>query len=150
MAYREITESERAALQRFADREHNQANGHRGARLSWKDALSQVYWYNARIWEGGEPGDGSALHGLRNDLGPTWLYDVCDVRPAPAFRAQTVWETSAAQCDLIGASVQLPGGGLGEIIAFRRTNHGPQAKVRPLSVGEGEAVHFLRALRRTT
>ena len=86
MAYRALTPEERAALQRFADREHNQPNGHRSARLPWKDALSQVYWYNARVWTGGEPGDGSVLHGLRNDLGPTWLYDVCDVKPTPRKR----------------------------------------------------------------
>lgn len=39
----------------------------------WKSVLTDVYWYNARIWEGPEPGMGTALHGLRNNLGPTWL-----------------------------------------------------------------------------
>lgn len=76
-----LTQEQRDALQRFADREHRQPNGHNGARLTWQSALSDVYWYNARIWEGGEPGDGSILHGIRNDFGPTWLWDVCDIQP---------------------------------------------------------------------
>jgi hypothetical protein len=42
----------------------------------WKSILSDVYWYNARIWRAG-PDDryGYLLHGLRNDprFGPTWL-----------------------------------------------------------------------------
>lgn len=79
--YRPLTEAERAALQRYADREHNQPNGYGAHRMPWKESLSMVYWYNARLWEGGEPGDGSLLHGLRNDLGPTWLFDVCDIKP---------------------------------------------------------------------
>lgn len=72
--YRDITADERAALQRFADAENRKGE-------PWRDHLNNVYWYNARIWQGGEVNDGSLLHGLRNDLGPTWLYDVCDVKP---------------------------------------------------------------------
>lgn len=72
----------------------------------------------------------------------------------PKFRAQTQWETRAAQNDLIGRSVEVPGaegfgtpgGGFGDITAFRRTNHGPQVKVRRL-YGQGEGVHFLSTLR---
>jgi len=72
----------------------------------------------------------------------------------PKFRPQTVWETRAAQVDLIGRSVEVPGaqgfgtpgGGFGDIIAFRRTNHGPQVKVRRL-YGQGEEIHFLDKLR---
>jgi hypothetical protein len=71
----------------------------------------------------------------------------------PKFRAQTVWETRSAQNDLIGRSVEVPGpngfgegGGYGDITAFRRTNQGPQVKVRRL-YGQGEGVYFLSALR---
>lgn len=76
MDYRDITPEERSALQRFADREHTHC-------VHWKDRLNDTYWYNARIWSDGQPGDGPTLHGLRNMLGPTWLYDVCDVEPRP-------------------------------------------------------------------
>jgi hypothetical protein len=72
--YRDLTAEERAALERFATAENKRDD-------PWRDALSMRYWFHARLWEGGEPGDGSILHGLRNDLGPTWLYDVCDVKP---------------------------------------------------------------------
>jgi hypothetical protein len=61
MTYRPATETETLALQAFAD-EHGR---------NWRRELSDVYWYNARLW-----------HGIRNDLGPKWLYDVCKVRPA--------------------------------------------------------------------
>lgn len=69
--YREPTTEEIAALEAFA-----KAHG----RNKWRVELTQVYWYNARIWIGPEPGMGSTLHRIRNDLGPTWLYDV--YRPA--------------------------------------------------------------------
>lgn len=89
MDYRDITPEERAALQRFADREHMQkrAIGRNEYRLPWREVLNDTYWYNARLWEGGEPGDGSILHGIRNDLGPTWLHDVCDVKPTRKAKA---------------------------------------------------------------
>lgn len=64
--YRDLTKEENAALETFAA-----AHGRK-----WKDELSVVYWYNARIWQGPEAGMGSLLHGLRNEFGPTWLYDV--------------------------------------------------------------------------
>lgn len=73
----------------------------------------------------------------------------------PKFRAQTVWETRSSQVDLIGRSVEVPGpngfgdgGGYGDIIAFRRTNHGPQVKVRCL-YNQGEEVRFLKDVRRS-
>jgi hypothetical protein len=72
MTYRPATETETLALQAFAD-EHGR---------NWRRELSDVYWYNARLWRGPEAGMGSELHGIRNDLGPKWLYDVCKVRPA--------------------------------------------------------------------
>lgn len=73
--YRLPTAAETAALQAFAD-----AHGRR-----WKDQLSSVYWYNARLWRGVDGRDenvGSTLHSVRNDLGPTWLYDACKITPA--------------------------------------------------------------------
>ncbi|MDX0230290.1 hypothetical protein GOC14_06980 [Sinorhizobium meliloti] len=44
--------------------------------------MSDVYWYNARIWRGPEENMGYVLHTIRNNYGPEWLYDVCDVKPA--------------------------------------------------------------------
>lgn len=46
----------------------------------WKDELSMVYWYNARLWTGPKGDDqaiGSVLHGIRNhpSFGPSWLLD---------------------------------------------------------------------------
>jgi hypothetical protein len=58
--YRPLFQDEEAAIVRFAKAEGP----------LWKQKLAQVYWYNARIWSGGEPGDGAVLHGLRND--PRW------------------------------------------------------------------------------
>jgi hypothetical protein len=61
-----ITPKEQEALVRFAE-----AHGR-----NWKSVLTDIYWYNARLWRG-ERGDddyvGSVLHGLRNRLGPDWL-----------------------------------------------------------------------------
>lgn len=68
--YRALSTEEIEALQAFA-----KAFGRK-----WKDELSNVYWYNARLWRGPKGDDnliGSTLHRLRNDLGPTWLYDHC-------------------------------------------------------------------------
>lgn len=70
--YPELSADWRAALQAFAD-----AHGR-----NWKSELSDVYWYNARIWRGPEENMGYVLHTIRNNYGPEWLYDVCDVKPA--------------------------------------------------------------------
>jgi hypothetical protein len=61
-----ISSEELAALLRFAN-----DNGRR-----WKSQLSDIYWYNARIWRGEDGRDdsvGYVLHGLRNSHGPAWL-----------------------------------------------------------------------------
>ena len=74
------TEQDLAALQSFAD-----AHGRR-----WKDQLAQVYWYNARPWRGVDGRSeitGSTLHAIRNNFGPTWLYDICTIKPAPKKKA---------------------------------------------------------------
>lgn len=42
----------------------------------WKQALRDIYWYNARLWTGPDGTNsriGSILHGLRNSHGPSWL-----------------------------------------------------------------------------
>lgn len=57
-----------AALQAFADR-----NGRK-----WKDGLS-VKWMNGQDYYELE---GTELHSVRNELGPTWLYDECKIKPA--------------------------------------------------------------------
>jgi len=75
--YRELLSEEIAALQAFAD-----AHG----RL-WRATLTDVYWYNARIWTGPVPGMGNTLHAIRNEFGPTWLYDVCKIKPNRVRRA---------------------------------------------------------------
>lgn len=45
---------------------------------TWKATLSDVYWYNARIWWSRadihcKANYGYILHGLRNSHGPSWL-----------------------------------------------------------------------------
>lgn len=60
-----LTDFDMESLQAFA-----KAHGRK-----WKSVLTDVYWYNARIWEGPKPGMGNALHGLRNSYGPSWLAD---------------------------------------------------------------------------
>jgi hypothetical protein len=69
--YRQIEAHELEALQAFAN-EHGR---------KWREELSMTYWYNARIWQGPVPGMGNILHAIRNEFGPTWLYDVCKVKP---------------------------------------------------------------------
>ena len=74
------TDADLAALQAFAD-----AHGR-----TWKDQLAQVYWYNARPWRGVDGRDeitGSTLHAIRNNFGPTWLYELCPIKPAAKVRA---------------------------------------------------------------
>jgi hypothetical protein len=68
----ELTAGQREALQAFAD-----AHGRK-----WKSQLSDVYWYNARIWTGPVPGMGNTLHEIRNTYGPGWLFSRCDIKPA--------------------------------------------------------------------
>lgn len=78
--YPVLTDEQRAALEAFAA-----AFGRK-----WRDELSMVYWYNARIWDGPVPGMGTTLHYIRNHFGPTWLYDVYKpgVERKPRSRAQ--------------------------------------------------------------
>lgn len=78
---RALDTAELAALQAFADAHKRKADRTRGC-ADWRDELSMVYWYNARIWTGPVPGMGATLHAIRNEFGPSWLYDVCDVRPS--------------------------------------------------------------------
>jgi hypothetical protein len=80
--YPALDQAHRDALQAFADAHKSKAARTRGCE-SWKDELSMIYWYNARIWRGPEESMGTRLHNIRNNFGPTWLYDVCDVKPAP-------------------------------------------------------------------
>lgn len=65
----EPTQEMLAALQSFADREGRY----------WKETLSTL-WCNGRDYY--EP-EGQALHAVRNELGPSWLYDSCTIKPAP-------------------------------------------------------------------
>jgi hypothetical protein len=78
--YRDLTEQEHAALEAFAKE---------FGRNKWREKLSMVYWYNARVWTGPVPGMGALLHGIRNDLGPTWLYDVYRPRKKAAEKHST-------------------------------------------------------------
>lgn len=80
ITYRNLLPEEEAALRAFAEAHHLKKNRSPGC-ASWKDELSMVYWYNARVWDGRGsdkfvPGMGNVLHGIRNEFGPTWLYDV--------------------------------------------------------------------------
>jgi hypothetical protein len=68
MAIRSLTSIEDNALQAFAAK-HGR---------SWKRKLAEIYWYNARIWNGYH-----CLHALRND--PAWGHDglaACRIKPA--------------------------------------------------------------------
>lgn len=76
---RQLEADERAALEAFAAAHKRKADRSRGCD-SWRDELTMIYWYNARIWHGPVDGMGNLLHGLRNEFGPTWLYDECDVK----------------------------------------------------------------------
>jgi hypothetical protein len=73
--YRELETDEVAALEAFARAFKSKKVRSRGCD-SWRDELSMIYWYNARIWNGPVAGMGNILHGIRNEFGPTWLYDV--------------------------------------------------------------------------
>lgn len=41
----------------------------------WRDILSMTYWYNARIWRDRSGKEHPALHAIRNEFGPSWLYE---------------------------------------------------------------------------
>lgn len=74
--YRELDAYELQALKEFAAAHSSKKSLTRGNR-NWKEELGNTYWYNARIWRGGSfPNAGSVLHGIRNEFGPTWLFDV--------------------------------------------------------------------------
>lgn len=60
------------ALQAFANR-----NGR-----DWKEMLS-VLWMNGRDYY--EP-EGTEIHSVRNELGPTWFFDECHIKPAKRAR----------------------------------------------------------------
>lgn len=79
-AFRALTEFEHQSLEAFAEAHRLQRNRSRGC-TNWREELGNIYWYNARIWRGPVEGMGNALHGLRNDLGPTWLFDHYKPRP---------------------------------------------------------------------
>lgn len=64
MHFPKLNADQLAALERFAA-----AFGRK-----WKSQLTETYWFHARVWTGGQPGDGNLLHGLRNSHGPAWLY----------------------------------------------------------------------------
>lgn len=64
MNYRELTPDELEALRVFAAQ-----FGHK-----WKDKLSMIYWYNARIFIDRNGFEYPELHRLRNEFGPEWLY----------------------------------------------------------------------------
>lgn len=64
-AYRALTNDEHEALEAFA----------KGHGRKWRETLTMTYWYNARIWSGPMPGMGNTLHAIRNEFGPSWLYD---------------------------------------------------------------------------
>lgn len=72
--YRDLTEFEHQSLEAFASAHKRKADRTAGC-LDWREELSMIYWYNARIWRGPVDGMGTALHGIRNEFGPTWLYD---------------------------------------------------------------------------
>ncbi|WP_234689489.1 hypothetical protein [Allorhizobium ampelinum] len=44
---------------------------------NWKHILSTDYWPKAQIWSDGPGGKnmGAILHGIRNEYGPSWLYN---------------------------------------------------------------------------
>ncbi len=74
------TQEQIAAMEVFA--------AHEGR--AWRDELSMVYWYNAHIWtgpQGNQGAIGTTLHGIRNQFGPSWLYD--DYKPAKLVRDMT-------------------------------------------------------------
>jgi hypothetical protein len=62
--YRDLLPDELAAITAFAA-EHGR---------TWRDTLAMKYWFNARIWRDRSGKDHPVLHRMRNEFGPTWLY----------------------------------------------------------------------------
>lgn len=63
MNYRDLLPDELESLRAFAAE-----NGR-----SWRNELSEKYWYNARVWRDKAGKEHPVLHRLRNEFGPTWL-----------------------------------------------------------------------------
>lgn len=61
--YRDLSAGELEALKAFADQYGKK----------WKEKLSMVYWYNARIFVDRNGFEYPELHRLRNEFGPSWL-----------------------------------------------------------------------------
>ena len=61
--YRELNSEELEALQAFAA-EYGR---------KWKEKLSMVYWYNARVYRSRDGKEYPVLHRMRNEFGPDWL-----------------------------------------------------------------------------
>lgn len=79
---RELTTEETAALQAFANA-FPKGDRKRGC-YSWKEVLTNIYWYNARVWEddNGSKDHGYVLHSIRNSLGHPWLFSAnCKIKP---------------------------------------------------------------------
>lgn len=72
--WRNLTEFEHQSLEAFAEAHRLQRNRSRSCG-TWREELSHIYWYNARIWRGPVEGMGHTLHAIRNEFGPTWLFD---------------------------------------------------------------------------
>ena len=63
--YRELLPDELEALQIFAAEFGKK----------WKEKLSMVYWYNARVYRDKSGKEYPVLHRMRNEFGPSWLDD---------------------------------------------------------------------------
>lgn len=64
-AYRQLLADEVEAITAFAAE-----NGKK-----WRDKLAMTYWYNARVWRDRSGKEHQVLHRMRNEFGPTWLYE---------------------------------------------------------------------------
>lgn len=114
--YRDAQPHELEALQRFAD--------YYGR--TWKDKLAGEFWPNARLWRGELGSDdnvGPTLHGIRNDLGPTWLYDVCKVKAAPKVKALTFKALPVSATFVFKAEAEFPGMARGPWVKVGRSSY---------------------------
>lgn len=103
-----------AALQSFANREGR----------AWKSTLS-VLWGNGRDYY--EP-EGAELHSVRNEMGPTWLFDVCTIKPQQAANVER-------HPTIKGAHIIYDAEGF----AFRARKSGPDYwRAWPSHAGQGE------------